>query len=163
MFGLQINQTASVWNWFENIFPQSIYTLIVKVQRISYHRGDFPRYDVLLGPKDSVTQETLNAFTSELNERGCRARLHIPDRRLRPGARNRSTNDPNTPNNRINGVDASNRAASLMLVTLNVNSIKGKKAQVLHMMETIKADVLLLQETIRESSTLIWNLSFPGC
>ena len=31
------------------------------------------------------------------------------------------------------------------------------------MMESINANVLLLQETIRETSVLLWNLSFPGC
>ena len=166
VFGLRINQTSSVWTWFQEVFSQSIYTLIVKVQRITYRRGDFPRYDVLLGPKDRVSQDIIDAFTSELNARGCRARLHIADRRLRPGMNNRVANDHATPangNSGTNGNNASSAAASLMLATLNVNSIKGKKAQVLCMMESVGVDVLLLQETIRESSTLIWSLSFPGC
>jgi hypothetical protein len=63
---------------------------------------------------------------------------------------NRVANDHATPangNSGTNGNDASSAAASLMLATLNVNSIKGKKAQVLCMMESVGVDVLLLQET----------------
>lgn len=168
VFGLRINQTSLVWAWVQQVFSHSIIQLIVKIQRIVYRRGDFPRYDFLLGPKDRVSQDIIDSFTSELNNRGCRARLHIPDRRLRPSRRNTSaTNDSITPaSNGTNNGDSttSNRAvSSLVLATLNVNSIKGKKAQVLCMMESIGVDILLLQETLRETSVLLWNLSFPGC
>ena len=44
VFGLQINQTPAVWQWFRQILPQSLIRVIVKIQRIAYHRGDFPRY-----------------------------------------------------------------------------------------------------------------------
>ena len=132
----------------------------MKIQRISYHRGDFPRYDVLLGPKDQVSRHALDQFTSELNSRRCRARLHIPDRRLRPSVSNRTAGEPTgVQSNTI----TTSRAASLLLGSLNVNGIKGKKAKVQCMMESVGMDILLLQETVREKSTLLWSLSFPGC
>ena len=162
MFGLRINYTNSVWTWLEDSLPQSMFQLIVKVQRIMTHRGDFPRYDVLVGPKDQVSQEVLNVIIAELNNRGCWARMHIHHRGLRPSAMNAtSANAANTQMVIEGSVDST--LQSITVGTLNVNSIKNKKAQVVCMMETIGLEILLLQETCRETSDTIWALSLPGC
>jgi exonuclease III len=111
-------------------------------------RGEEPRFDFLLGPVSELTDSRVMAFRGEL-ERTARAvtRLSMRNPRDRGGRRCRPPQATDTHD-------------SLKVVTLNVNSVRDKRAELKYFVDKVHPDVLLLQEThLRDTD---WSLRLPG-
>ena len=141
-----------------------LYKLIVKVQRICTRRGSVPRFDVLLGPRENLTQNLVKAICLRVKNLrpGVVIREHIPRRGWLNNCQtvDDQTNNSLPVNNPLNENNETQRYR-MKFATLNVNHINGKKFEIQNLLDDTKADVLFLQETMRITNSTSWDLSFP--